>query len=152
MQGFRYLTGTGARPACRLEGGRGSVGIGPQGRESVLRHSARAWGIVGIDSGGPESPQVTLKRNPVISQKSPFFKKMTICASGPQNPTQILLSATYGRPPPLLRSPHATSSFPTSEAAFSRLGNRSTAASGRRFLRLIFRLICQISLSLIQSY
>ena len=44
-----------------FEGGRGSVGIGPQGRESVLRHSARAGGIVGIDSGGPESPKVIPK-------------------------------------------------------------------------------------------
>ena len=52
--------GPGTRPACRLEGGRGSVGIGPQGRESVLRHFAQARGIVGIDPDGLESHQVSL--------------------------------------------------------------------------------------------
>ena len=56
-------------------GGMGSVGIGPQGRESVLRHSGQVWGIVGIDSGGPESPQVILKRNSVSFQKVRFLKK-----------------------------------------------------------------------------
>ena len=86
---FAPWAGTGARPACRLEGSRGSVGIGPQGRESVLRHSTRAGGIIVIDSYGPESPQVILKRNSEISQKRTFLKKMTICASGPQNPTHV---------------------------------------------------------------
>ena len=70
--------GTKDPPACRLEGGWGSVGIGPQGRESVPRHSARAGGIIGIDSGGPERPQMSLNDFPEIFQPSLYFKKMTI--------------------------------------------------------------------------
>ena len=44
----------------RREEGRGSGRIDPQGRASVLRHSARAGGIIGIDSGGPkyENPRI----------------------------------------------------------------------------------------------
>ena len=53
---FAIWAGTGARPACRLEGGRGSVGIGPQGRHNVLRHSREARGIVGVDPDGLDSP------------------------------------------------------------------------------------------------
>ena len=40
--------------------GRGRLGIGPQGRHNVLRHSREARGTVGIDPDGPESPQVVL--------------------------------------------------------------------------------------------
>ena len=70
---FAIWAGTRAPPACRLEGGRGSVGIGPQGRESDLRHSARAGDIVGTDSGGPESPRVTINRNSEIFKKCTFL-------------------------------------------------------------------------------
>ena len=86
---FAIWAGTKARPACRLEGVGGRVGIGPQGRESVLRHSARARGIVGIDSGGLETHQVTPNRNSEIFQKVVFFKKMSFGASEPQNLTHM---------------------------------------------------------------
>ena len=60
LQGFRYLGCSRARSAIVLRGGRGSVGIGPQGRHSVLRHSGDARGAIVIDRDGPEGPQVFL--------------------------------------------------------------------------------------------
>ena len=44
-------------------GGRGSLGTGPQGRHDVLRHSAQARGIVGIDSDSLERLQVALAKS-----------------------------------------------------------------------------------------
>ena len=40
--------------------GREGVGIGPQGRHSVLRHSGEARGTIVIDRDGPESHQALL--------------------------------------------------------------------------------------------
>ena len=47
----------------RLVGSRGtvSVGIDPYGRQSVLRRSACAGDIVGIDSAGPNIPKVSVE-------------------------------------------------------------------------------------------
>ena len=56
----------------------GSVGIGPQGGDTVLRHSAQAWGTILFDSDGPEGLQVTLKRNSENFQKRIYLKKMMI--------------------------------------------------------------------------
>ena len=68
-------TTSGTRPAWRLEGGMASVGIGPQGRHNVLRHSGQARGIVGIDSDSLERLQATLTDFSGKSQKSLYFKK-----------------------------------------------------------------------------
>ena len=59
FKGFAIWAGPGTRPASRLEGGRGSVGIGPQGPQSVLRHSGEARGTTVTDPDGLESLQVS---------------------------------------------------------------------------------------------
>ena len=57
---FRYLCWYRGSFGLSARGGRESVGIGPQGRESVQRHSGQARGIIAINYDDLESPQVTL--------------------------------------------------------------------------------------------
>ena len=60
FQRFRYLGWSRAHSAIGLRGGRGSLGIGPQGRHNVLRHSGEAMGTIIIDRDGLESHQAFL--------------------------------------------------------------------------------------------
>ena len=73
FQGFPYLGWYGTRPASRLEGSGGSLGIGPQGRHNVLRHSREARGTIVIDRDGLESPQVILNSFSGNFQKMEFI-------------------------------------------------------------------------------
>ena len=41
--------------------GHESDGIGPQGRQSVPRHSKHTWNTIGIDCGGPGGPYGVLE-------------------------------------------------------------------------------------------
>ena len=59
FQGFRYLAQLHRLCPGGLEGGRGSLGIGPQGRHIVLRHSGQARGAIAIDSDGLGGLEVT---------------------------------------------------------------------------------------------
>ena len=56
FQEFRYLAQLHRWCPTRVGGGRRRPGIGPQGRQSVLRHSAQARDIVGTDPDGLQSP------------------------------------------------------------------------------------------------
>ena len=56
---FAIWAGPGLAVASRLETGKGSIGISPQGHHNVPRYSREARGTIGVDPDGPESLQVT---------------------------------------------------------------------------------------------